>query len=149
MSSQFAIPSGAVSLSATTAKTVIEISMGSNLPGELIALDVSSSYLTSGTPIDLLVELGTITATGTGTSKTPIRIGAANGTASDTAKVNDTVEPSGFSQVQAWDLVIPAGPWCYQWPLGREFYLASSNLYAVRMTASAACTVRSNFIYEV
>lgn len=149
MTSQYAIPSGAVSLSASTAKTAIELTMGGNTPGEVISLDVSSSYVTAGTPIDLLVELGTITATGTGTSKTPIRMGSASGTASDTAKVNDSVEPTGFSQILAWDLVIPSGPWCYQWPLGREFYLATSNLYAVRFTASASCTVRANLVYEV
>lgn len=149
MSVQFTIPSGAITLVAATAKTAIELSMGANIPGEIIALDVSSSYLTAGTPIDLLVELGTITATGTGTAATPKRIGSAQGTALDTAKTNDTVEPSGFSQVEAWDLVLPTGPFPYQWPLGREFYLAISTLYAVRLTASAACTVRANFVYEV
>lgn len=149
MAVQFTIPSGAVSLTATTAKTAITLSMGANIPGEIIALQISSSYTTAGTPIDLLCEIGTATSTGTGTTGTITRVGSSQGTSLDTAKVNLSAEGTGWSQIDAWDMVLPTGPYPYQWPLGREFYLAISTIYAVRFTASVNCTIRSTLVYEV
>jgi len=51
-----------------TAKTMVEMNPGANLPAELISVDISSSYATSATPITLLVELMAYTGTGTGTA---------------------------------------------------------------------------------
>ncbi|MGZ6852442.1 MAG: hypothetical protein ACXVGC_00005, partial [Mycobacteriaceae bacterium] len=66
MTAQYVINTGLTALTAATAKTLVEINTGANTPTELIALKVSSSYLTTATPITLTVELGTTTATGTG-----------------------------------------------------------------------------------
>ncbi|MGZ4555720.1 MAG: hypothetical protein ACXVXZ_08235 [Mycobacteriaceae bacterium] len=147
MTAQYAIQTGLTALTAATAKTLVEINTGANTPTELIALKVSSSYLTSATPITLTVELGTTTATGTGTAFTPKRTGQAVGVAQSTVKINDTVEPTGFTVVDAWDLTLPGDRIDYLWPLGREYFLGpmtsgTSALNAIRVTASAACSVR-------
>jgi hypothetical protein len=147
VTAQYIIHTGLTALTAATAKTLVEINTGANTPAELIAVKISSSYITTATPITLVVELGTITATGTGTSFTPKRAGQAVGVAQATVKINDTVEPSGFSVIDAWDLTLPGDRVDYLWPLGREYFLGpitggTSALNAIRVTASAACSVR-------
>jgi hypothetical protein len=148
VSVQYSVSNGLTALAAATAKSIVEINPGASIPAELVALDVSSSYLTSGTPISLLVELGTASATGTGSSYTPKKFGQAVGTALSTVKINDTVEPTSFVTAVAWEIVLPSGPFCYQWPLGREYFLAISTVNVVRLTASAICSVIVNAIFE-
>lgn len=148
MTAQYAVTTGLTALSASTAKTMVELNMDSSTPGELISLTVGSSYLTSATPVTLLVELGTTTATGTGSSFTPKRLGQAQGTADATVKINDTVEPTGFAAVVAWDLVLPGDRLDYLWPLGREYFLGTSTLNAIRLTASAAVSCRVSLSFE-
>lgn len=147
MTAQYAIHTGLTALTAATAKTLVEINTGTGTPTELIKLGVSSSYLTTATPISLVVELGTTTATGTGTAFTPKRTGQAVGTAQSTVKINDTVEPSGFAVTHAWDLTLPGDRIDYIWDLGREYFLGpitngTSALNAIRCTATGACSVR-------
>ncbi len=149
MSVQFASPTGPVNLVAATPKTILEIGQGANIPGELIQLAVSSTYVTAATPVSLLVELGTATATGTGTAVTPRRIGTAQGTALDTVKVNHTAEPAGFVAFDQEVLILPGGPLPWQYPLGRELFLPVSGFFVVRLTASAACTVYATAYHEV
>jgi len=144
---QYSVSTGANSFTAA-AHTAIEINPGSSLPAELIAMDVSSSYLTAGTPISVLVELVSNTAAGTGTSYTPKKFGQAVGTATATTKINDTVEPSTPTVVMGWELVFPAGPWSYQWPLGREYFLGVSTFNAIRVTPSATITLVVNAVFE-
>jgi hypothetical protein len=135
MTAQFAVTTGLTALTAATAKTLIEINPDASTPAELIALTVSSSYLTTATPLALVVELGTATGTGTGTAATVKRAGQAVGTQRSTVKVNDTVEPAGFSAVHVWDLVLPGDRLDYIWPLGREYFLGVSTFNAIRLTA--------------
>jgi hypothetical protein len=135
MTAQFAVTTGLTALTAATAKTLIEINPDASTPGELIALTVSSSYLTSATPLALVVELGTMTGTGTGSASTPKKAGQAVGTARATVKINDTVEPAGFSAVHVWDLVLPGDRLDYLWPLGREYFLGTSTFNGIRVTA--------------
>lgn len=143
MAVQYAITTGNVALAAGTAKTVIETTASANVPPEWIELDVSNDA-TSGT---VLVEVGSITATGTGTTYASKRWGQAVGVAATTAKINDTVEPAGFSAIIAWRLPY-SSPLIMQWPLGRELLQATSALYAVRLTASVACNAVANLVIE-
>lgn len=148
MTAQFVVTTGLTSLSAATAKTVIEINPGANTPAELISLTVSSSYLTSATPLSLIVELGTASATGTGTANTPKRAGQAVGAATATVKINDSVEPTSFTAVHTWDLVLPGDRLDYIWPLGREYFLNTSTVNAIRLTCSGAASVRTTAWFE-
>lgn len=147
MTAQYIIHTGLTALTAATPKTMIEINTSTGTPTELIKLKVSSSYLTAATPISLVVEIGTHTATGTGTAFTPKRTGQAVGVALATAKINNTVEPTGFSVVEAWDLTLPGDRIDYIWELGREYFLGpitsgTSALNAIRLTATGACSAR-------
>lgn len=132
---QYSVTTGLTALVAATAKTMIEVATTANTPAELVALSVSSSYLTTATPLTLTVELGTYSATGTGTAYTPKRVGAAAGASTSTAKINDTVEPAGFTQFHAWDLTLPGDRLDYQWPLGREYMFIPSAFNGIRLTA--------------
>jgi hypothetical protein len=148
VTAQFVVTTGLTALAAATAKTLIEINPTANTPAELIALTVSSSYLTAGTPLSLVVEIGTAAATGTGTAFTPKRAGQAVGTAQSTTKINDTVEPTTFVAVHAWDLVLPGDRLDYLWPLGREYFLNTSTINAIRVTCSAVASVRATAWFE-
>jgi hypothetical protein len=144
---QYSVSTGANSFTAA-AHTAIEINPGSSMPAELVAMDISSPYLTSGTPISVLVELVSNTASGTGTGYTPKKFGQAVGTALSTTKINDSVEPSTPTVVMGWELVFPAGPFSYQWPLGREYFLGVSTFNAIRVTPSATITLVVNAVFE-
>jgi hypothetical protein len=148
VTAQFVVTTGLTALTAATARTVVEINPNANTPAELIALTVSSSYLTSATPLALVVEVGTATATGTGTANTPKRAGQAVGNAASTVKINDTVEPTGFAAVHVWDLVLPGDRLDYLWPLGRELFLGTSTINAIRLTCSGAASVRTTAWFE-
>jgi hypothetical protein len=50
---QYSVSTGANSFTAA-AHTAIEINPGSSMPAELVAMDVSSPYLTSGTPFNAI-----------------------------------------------------------------------------------------------
>lgn len=145
---QYSVTTGLTALAAATAKTMIEINPGANTPVELIGMDVSSSYLTSGTPVSLLVELVSYAASGTGTAYTPRRYGQAVGVATSTAKINDTVEPSTPTVVQGYELILPGGPFPWLWPAGREYFLSVSTFNGIRLTASAVCSVIVNAVFE-
>jgi hypothetical protein len=147
MTVQYSASTGANSFTAA-AHTAIEINPGSSLPAELVAIDVSSPYLTAGTPISVLVELVSNTATGTGTGYTPKKFGQAVGTSLTTTKINDSVEPSTPTVIMGWGLVFPAGPFSYQWPLGREYFLGVSTFNAIRVTPSATITLVVNAVFE-
>lgn len=148
MAQQFTVTTGLTSLSAATARTLIEIRPNANTSGELIALTVSSSYLTTATPIGLQVELGTAGSGGTGSAATPKRVGTAVGTAASAASINDTIEPGTFVAAHAWDLVLPGDRLDYLWPLGREFMLSVSTVNCIRLTATAACSCRVTAWFE-
>jgi hypothetical protein len=62
MSTLFVASSGLTALVAATAKTLLEYNPGANTPAELVGLTVSSSYLTTATPLALIVELMTYSA---------------------------------------------------------------------------------------
>lgn len=148
MDNQYVITTGLTSLSAA-AHTAVEIFPAASTPATIKQLGVSSSYLTAGTPISCLVEIGTVTATGTGTGATANKWNPASGTIQATCKVNDTVEPSGFSAIWGVELIFPAGPWDpIQFPLGVEPCFAVSTKYAIRLTPSATASFIVNVVIE-
>lgn len=135
MSTLYVASSGLTALTAATAKTLVEYAVGANVPAALVGMTVSSSYLTTATPLTLTVELMTYSASGTGTAHTPKRVGGVPGTAQGTAKINDSVEPATPTVIYAWDLTVPGDRLDYQWPLGREFYFPVSTFNGIRVTA--------------
>ena len=142
---QFVVTTGLTSNTAA-AHTAIEITPGGP-PVTVKQIGVSSSYLTTGTPITCLVELGTFTTTGTGTTATFNKWNAGAGTVQSSGKINDSAEPTGFSAVYGVELVFPAGPWePIQFPLGVEPVFTGK--FAIRLTPSATASFITNLVIE-
>jgi hypothetical protein len=148
MATQYVISTGSMTLVAATAKTAIEIPTGATLPFVVIGLEVMSAATAAGT---LVVEWGTYTTTGTGTTVTPQKIGVDQSVAATlgTVKINDTVEPSGFAVGTLPNFVIPLpGMYSILYPYGREMYQPVSTLRALRVNSSLASPVRINLYIE-
>lgn len=142
---EYYAPWNNIALTAATAKTMLELPTAANRSIAIKELVVSID-VTSTTAI-LTVEFGTFTTTGTGTALTPQKWNgnlALASSALGTAKVNDTVEPTGFSAgtmggtlYPTLKIPLPAIPF-FQWPLSDEFTVPASTNFALRITSSVA-----------
>lgn len=136
-----------MALAAATAKTAIEgVVDTSGPPPEWIALDISFDGVTASA-VPVRVDLCSYAATGTGTTATPRRLGAALGVARSTWKINDTTEPTTPTIILSW-WVPPTSGIFYQWPLGRELLHPTSTVMGVRLTAPAAVNCLVNLTVE-
>jgi hypothetical protein len=148
MATQYVISTGSVTLVAATAKTCIEIPTASSLPFLVIGLEVMSAATAAGT---LIVEWGTYTVTGTGTTITPQKLGVDQSVAATlgTVKIIDTVEPTSFAvgTLPTWVIPLP-GMYSILYPYGREMYQPVSALRALRVTSSLASPARINLYIE-
>lgn len=138
MAQVYSIDNGGATLTAATAKTLVELSTGSGDQARIVDITVSSDASAAG---NLLVEL-IVATTGTGTSYTPKKMNAdAQASAADcTAKINDTVEPSSVTVLKVWNMPLPGGPFELQLPLGREHFVPVSSMYAIRCTTGLSST---------
>lgn len=137
------LPWDSTALSAATAKTIAELVIPANISITILELVVGIDVSVAG---NMKIEWGTFTTTGTGTSATP-QIWRGDRTLTSaivTAKIKDTVEPSGFTQGTAGGALypgllvpLPALPFI-QWPLAQEFAVPESVNFGVRLTSSAA-----------
>jgi hypothetical protein len=146
MTVQYVISTGAVALSAATAKTVIEASTTANVPNEWVAVDITFDGVTASA-VPVRVDFCTYAATGTGTAYTPKKLGQAVGTAQTTSKINDTVEPTTPVILFSW-YIPPTSGVMYQWPLGRELFHTVSTVQGIRLTAPAAVNAIVNLTFE-
>lgn len=148
MATQYCVATQSCALVAATAKTVIEIPTGSTAPLTVIGLECSFSATAAGSAV---VEWGTYTTTGTGTTVTPLKYGMDQGPAAivGTVKIIDTVEPTGFAAgtLPSWVLPLP-GMYSVLLPYAREFYQPLSVLRALRINSTLACNVRVNLFFE-
>jgi hypothetical protein len=148
MATQYSISTGSVALVAATAKTLIEIPTGATAPFTVVGLDVSFSHTAASSCV---VEWGTFTTTGTGTTATPLKMGMDQGPAAvlGTVKINDTVEPAGFARgtLLHWFIPLP-GMFSLREPYARELYTPLSTNRALRLTAVAAGNASVNLIIE-
>jgi hypothetical protein len=148
MATQYVISTGPVTVVALTAKTVIEIPTAASLPFVIIGLEVMSQATVAGT---VIVEWGTYTVTGTGTTVTPQKLGVDQSVAATlgTVKIIDTAEPTSFAVGTLPNFVIPTpGMYSILYPYGREPYQPVSTLRALRVTSSQASPVRVNLYIE-
>lgn len=146
MATQYSVSTGSTALTAATAKTIIEGSSTANVPPEWIAVDISFDGVTA-TATPVRVDFCTYSATGTGTTYTPKRLGQAVGTAASTWKINDTGEPSTPTILFSW-FIPPTSGIFYQWPLGRELFHPVSTVQGIRCTAPAGVNVICNLLIE-
>src|ERR1700747_3268420 len=142
---EYYAPFSTIALVAATAKTILELPTAANRSIALKELIVSCD-VTSTTAV-LTIEYGTFTTTGTGTALTPQKWNgnlALASSALGTAKIADTVEPTGFSNgtlggtlYPSLKIPLPAIPF-FQWPLSDEFTVPASTNFAIRLTCSVA-----------
>lgn len=127
-----------VALVANTAKTVIELAMPATQTCRLKEIRASSRDSAGAQNSEVLWELCSYTATGTGTAQTPGRVNAdAQGKAAlITAKVNMTVEGTGGARIGD-PLQLPAVGGAAVDPavLGMEWYFPVSTFRGIRATA--------------
>lgn len=148
MATQYSVSTNSVTLVANTAKTVIEIPTSATAPITIIGLEVMSAATSAGS---IVVEWGTFTTTGTGTTVTPQKWGTDQSVAAiiGTVKIANTVEPSGFAVGTLPTYVIPLpGMYSILYPYGRELFQPISLNRAVRVTSTVASPCRVNLVFE-
>ena len=149
MARVYTVTTGSVALTATTAKTVAEITTPSTVTNDWVGIEASFDGATA-TNVPVKVELVSYTGASTGTSFTPLKAnGAAQNVASaSTAKYNDTVEPTGPTVRRTW-FVPPTSGVIVQLPLGREIAsMPVSSIYGLRFTAPNNVNVAVNIDFE-
>jgi hypothetical protein len=147
VANQFVVSTGSVTLVAATAKTCIELPTSATTPIVVTCLEVMSAAAAAGS---VVVEWGTYTTTGTGTTVTAQKWGPDQSIAAimGTIKVADSVEPSGFAAIQPnWVIPLP-GMYSIIYPFGREMYQPVSTLRALRVNSTIASPVRINLYFE-
>lgn len=148
MSRQYVIATGTMALAAATAKTVIEIPTSSTATFQVVGLEIVFDTVIAGSCV---IEWGTYTVTGTGTTATPFLYGQDQGPAANlgTVKIADSVEPTSFARgtLPSWVLPLP-GMYSMLYPYGREMYQPISTLRALRMTSVGATNVFVNLTIE-
>lgn len=142
------IATGSIALVAGTAKTCIEVPTGSTAPFQTVGLEFSFSSTAAGS---VVIEWGTYTTTGTGTTVTPAKYGMDQGPSAilGTVKINNTVEPAGFARgtLPSWVIPLP-GMYSILYPYGRELYQPISTNRAIRLNSTLACNVHINLVIE-
>jgi hypothetical protein len=148
MACQFVIATQSIALTAAANKTIIEVPTGSTMDFDVIGLELSFSAASAGSCV---VEWGTFTTTGTGTTVTAAKFGKNQGPAAilGTVKINDTAEPSGFAAagLPSWVLPLP-GMYSVLLPYAREMYQPVSVNRCLRVNSTVACNVRANLFIE-
>lgn len=148
----------------TTTKTMLQLAP--NMPVKPVAWGVSFDGSAAATPgICELIETGTVFATVTayavadiqlygdpntanantsGTSGMPFRLGSA--LSGYTATAEGSITATRMADIQ---LVAPTNQYSQQWPLGREFEVASGACLRVRMTFGTAVNALAWVLCEV
>lgn len=150
MSTKYFIQADPFTLTAATAKTVLELPTPANVSVCLKELWISAKEPAAN---NIQVEFGTYATTGTGTATTPQKMAGDRtiDSAITGAKIHDTVEPTTFTPGTAGALYWPGfyvplpGMFMYQWVLAEEFAIAESTLFGIRMTATSTITTGVSF----
>ena len=140
---------GDVALSASTAKTVLNVIAGSNALIRICELGVSFDG-TSATAEPVTVELcsSTQAGAGTSTSHTIVQLRGPTRTVQATAARNYSAEPTTLTVVKRW-LVHPQTGIVVQFPLGREpEQVTTADGLCLRCTAPATVNVQAYIEFE-
>ncbi len=141
------VPTGEISLSAGTAKTVLLLKAPTNQRLRVYGFEI---FFKSSSPTDtpVKIELIRVTSDGTGSAITVAPLDDEQGeTAQGTYKGNYSVEPSYGTTVRVWE-VQPQTGIIYMFPAGQELKIKGGNMVGLRMTATQAETVAVNAIVE-
>jgi hypothetical protein len=149
MARQYIVTTASIALTAAANKTILEFPTSASDVVLITGLELSFSATAAGSCV---VEWGTYTTTGTGTTVTPGKLGVDRAIAAilGTVKIADTVEPTGFAvatDMPTWVFPLP-GMYSILYPAGREHYQPASILRAIRVNSTLACNVRLNLYFE-
>lgn len=141
-----AINTGAVALSAATAKTVAQIVAASNHRVLIPEFEVSFDG-TTNTAVPVLVELVKQSDAGTSSALTPVKIGDWQETMQTTARHTATAEPTTTDVIKSF-LVHPQQGEAWQAPFGAPLPVPGGTRLGWRITAPAVVNVRVNVLFE-
>jgi hypothetical protein len=144
-----------IALAAATAKTILELPTPANTSIELLELVIGCDVSSAGS---LKIEMGTFTTSSTGgTAATPQKWQGDRtiDSAIVAAEINTSAtEPTTFTPGTLGGLLypgllvpLPALPF-FQWPLGREFSIAESLNFGIRLTSSVAGNTMGWLVWE-
>lgn len=137
----YTIDSGAASLAAATAKTILQLVNGSTRKSRLIEIGVSLGDTVS-THVSGLVEFRTQSTAGTSSAVTPAPVDLTDPAAIQTARNLFTVEPTDVAQVFPPVELTPVGSlYVYQFPQGEELIVPVSTRLGIRLNFPDAQTV--------
>lgn len=140
---------GAVTLSASTAKTILAIKAGSDLGVDLLGFDVGFVG-TTVTDAPVLIELCACTfgSAGTSSSATVRQLyGRAAGTGF-TGSRNYSAEPTALTVIRECTLTPAGGTIVYDYPLGMSPDSPLGEGFALRCTAGAGVNVHATLRFE-
>lgn len=138
-----------VSLTATTARTVLSFTAPANHRVKILGYHVSFRG-TSNTDEPVKVELGRITTDG-GTSSSLTLLKRHNGddeTIQSTARHSYTVEPTTYGDILISDRVHPQTQNIVYFPVGQEIPVKGGQIFGVRVTASQAQSVSFKLLLD-
>lgn len=136
----FTARDAAISLTAATAKTLVQVVPASNIPVRVVELGISFNGTTS-TDVPVTVDLLRQSTAGTSSALTIVADDESSSkVAQATALKTFTAEPTAGNILRTWYVTPVGGLWVIQFPLGREIG-ALTNRIALRATAPSAETV--------
>jgi hypothetical protein len=142
---------GAVSLSASVAKSVLGVSASSSSGVDLRKLRVGFEAGPFNVPVLVQLCYATFSVNPPGTNSTSVGINQVYGrTIAATglsAGANWTVEPQVLTTIDVWQ-VPPNGLVVYDFPAGESPDCAPSNGFVLRLIANNAATVRCSLWFE-
>lgn len=142
------VPSGEVSLTAATAKTVLSLKAAANHRALVKSLKVFfKGIVTTDTPVK--IRLVRITAdSGTGSAVTEVKVNEAdNETIQCVGRHTFTVEPTIGDVIDTWEVHPQTGLVVF-YPQGEELAIIGGNEFALEMTAAQAQTVSASLTVE-
>jgi len=141
------IPSNEVSLTAATAKTVLQIVAATNHRVKVLGIELFFKG-TSTTDTPVKVRILRQTDAGTTSAATPVaNDNSIDETLQTTGRHTATVEPTAGDVLKMWE-VHPQSGLIYCFPIGEEIIVKGGGRLGVECTAAQAQTCAANFIFE-
>jgi len=138
-----------VSLSAATAKSVIELGTASSDRARIVSWWVEFDGATA-TAVPVRIEVGRFSsAVTTATTGTASKYDPADGTPATTVKHSTSTEGAGTAEAGIENhRCHPQSGMLVQYPLGREYILAASTFFRIRLTAAATVNATVGIVWE-
>lgn len=137
-----------IALVAATAKSIAELGTASTDRARIVEWSVTFDGVTA-TAIPVKVEVGRFSAAvTTATTFTADKLDPADGAPAAVAKHTTTTEGAGTADDVKIFRVPPTGGLVMQYPLGREWVMAVSTFWRIRLTAAAAVNATFHVVWE-